>query len=220
MSARTTGRVMGALFLAQLAIVPMVYMRLLPPGNGRGYLDTAVANAPEVRLAVLLATLLAAVSVAGGIVAWPLLRRYSERLALAYLLLSAASFVHLAIENTLLRQMLALSTTYAAGQGRDVIAAIGPVVRETWRQAHFANLVFAHAAGFMLHFVLFRFALAPRVLTAAGMAAALFAMVSVANPLIGGTFKAVTMAPVAVVQLALIAWLIVRGLKESPAPAS
>jgi hypothetical protein len=218
MSPRTTGRALGALFLAQVAIAAMVYMRLLPAGNGKGYLDTAAASAPEVRLAVLLATVLAVISVAGAIVAWPLLRRYSERLALAYVFLCLASFAHLAIENTLLRQMLALST-YAAGQGRDVIAAMGPVVRETWRQAHFANLVFAHAAGFMLHFILFRFALVPRVITGAGMAAALFAMVTVANPLMGGSFRAVTMMPVALVQLGLIVWLLVRGLREtSPVP--
>jgi hypothetical protein len=218
MTARTTGRAMGALFLAQVAIAPLVYIRLLPPGRDKTFLDTAAAAAPEVRLAVLLATVLAVISVAGGIVAWPLLRRFSERLALAYVFLCMASFALLAIENTFLRQMLALST-YATGEGRDVITAMGPVVRETWRQAHFANLVFAHAAGFTLHFILFRFALVPRVITAAGMAAALFAMVAVANPLMGGTFRAVTMAPVAVVQLGLIAWLLARGLRDTPTAA-
>ena len=219
MSSRTTGRVMGALFLTQGLVTPLVYFRLLPPGNARTYLETAARQAPQVRLAILLATLLGVITILVGLVAWPVLRRHGERLALGYVVLATACFTLLAMENLLLRQMLVLSTQYVAGQGRDAIAAMGPVLRESWRQAHFTTLVFAHGTGFLLHLILFRSALVPRVLAGAGMAAALFSVANVAMPLMAGTFRVTTMMPIAVVQLALVGWLLARGLRDLPQDA-
>ena len=214
MSARTTGRVVGALFLVQVLLAPVVYFRLLPPGNRATFLETAAPQAPQVRLAILLATLLGVVTIAIGVALWPIVRRQSERLAVAYIAMGLACFALLGMENLLLRQMLALSMQHVAGEGREAIAALGPVVRESWRQAHFTTLTFAHGTGFLLYFILFRFTLVPRVIAAAGMAAAFFSVVAVAGPLTGGTFRFAMMTPIAVVQLALILWLLVLGLRE------
>jgi hypothetical protein len=219
MSARTTGRVVGALFLVQVLFAPLVYFRLLPPGNRATFLETAAPQAPQVRLAILLATLFGVVTIAIGVALWPIIRRHSERLAVAYVAMGLGCFALLGMENLLLRQMLALSTQYAAGEGREAIAALGPVVRESWRQAHYTTLMFAHGTGFLLHVILFRHSLVPRVIAGAGMAAALFSVAAVAGPLMGGTFRFAMMTPIAIVQLALILWLLVRGLRET-APAT
>lgn len=217
MSERTAGRIMGALFLAQVAVAATVYTRLLPPAHGREFLELAAPNAADMRLGILLATVLGVISIALAIVAWPVLRQRSERLALAYGALAVASFALLAMENLLLRQMLAMSLRYVAGEGREMLAAVGPTVRETWRQAHFTNLVFAHGAGFLLHLILFRFALVPRILAGAGMAASAWALVNVGMPLMGGTFTSSSLIPIALVQFAFITWLLARGLR---APAA
>jgi hypothetical protein len=217
MSARMTGRVMGTLFLAQVVFAPLVYFRLLPPGTRATFLETAAPHAAQVRLAVMLAALFGVLTVAIGLSAWPVFRRHSERFALTYVAAGLACFALLAMENLLLRQMLALSVQYATGQGREALVAIGPVLRESWRQAHYTTLVFAHGTGFLLYLILFRFSLVPRIIAGAGMAAALFSVFNVALPLMGGTFRFAMMLPIAVVQLALIGWLLARGLREPAA---
>ena len=215
-SARSVGRLMGVLFLAQGAITPLIYFRLLRPGNGAQFLQTAAAHASEVRTALLLAFVSGLLTIGIALAAWPVLRRHSERHALAYVALAVTAFAALAMENLILRQMLAASEQAARGLGREALEALAPLMRESWRQAHFTTLLLAHATGLVLHLALLRFGLVPRIIPAAGVAAALFSMGAVAAPLLGGTFAFSSMGPIGVVQLALVGWLLVRGLDGKP----
>ena len=219
-SARSVGRLMGVLFLAQGVLAPLIYFRLLRPGNGAQFLQTAAAHASDVRMALLLALVSGLLTIGIALTAWPVLRRHSERHALAYLALGVMAFAALSMENLILRQMLAASEQSARGLGREALEALAPMMRESWRQAHFTTLLLAHAAGLALHLALLRFRLVPRIVPAAGVAAALFSMGAVAMPLLGGTFSFSAMGPIGVVQLALVGWLLARGLDEKPeAPA-
>ena len=214
-AAKRVGQTIGAMMLARGLLAPPVYFAMLPPVTGRDYLATAAASALQIRVGVMLAFLLGALTLAIGIVATPLCRRHSERMALAFLALSVAAFATLATDNVGILTLLSLSQEYArAGGTNDVLETVGRMARSMWRAAHFTNLMVGHATGLVLNVILYRFALVPRVLAGFGVAAALVSAPAVTLPLLGYRFSALLVMPAALTQLALVAWLLVRGFEE------
>ena len=88
------------------------------------------------------------------------------------------------------------------------------MARSTWIGAHHTNLMVAHVTIFVLFVILFRFTLVPRALAALGMAASLLSTTAVTMPLLGYRLVFLLILPLGLTNLALILWLIVRGLEE------
>jgi uncharacterized protein DUF4386 len=214
-SAKSVGRIIGLMFLVQMLLAPLVYLRLMRPVTAPGFLTSAAGSALQIRVAVLLTFGLGALTLAIAITATPVFRRYSERMALAFLALSIVGLATLAMESLAIRNMLSLSQEYAkAGAANELLLTLGGIARSTWYGAHFTNLMIAHGTGFVFYCILFRFALVPRALGVFGMAATLLSITAVAMPLLGYRFVFLMLIPVALSQLGLMPWLIVRGLQE------
>lgn len=216
-SAKTVGRVMGLLFLVQGLLAPLVNFRWMTPATAPGFLANAAGSALQIRAALLLSLLLGGLTLSAAIMALPVFRQYSERMALLYVSLTVVGLSTLAMEGLAMRGMLSVSLEYAkAGAPNDLYQAWATLARTAWREAHFTNLMVAHATVFLLDCILFRFALVPRTLAALAMAAALLSAAAVLMPLLGYRFMFLTLIPTALTQLALILWLIVRGLEDHP----
>ena len=216
-SARRTGRVVGALFLIQAVLATPVYIVLLRPVTSLGFLVTASGSAFQVRLALLLSLGLGGLTLAIAIVSLPIVRRYSEKMGLTFLALSIINVSTLALESIVLRSMLSLSLEYGR-TGAGELQTLGTLAHATWVMAHHTNVTVAHAAVFVFNLILFRFALVPRVLAALGMAATLLSTTAVALPLLGFPFVFLLIMPTALTQLVLMLWLLIRGFEE-PQPA-
>jgi hypothetical protein len=214
-SAKSVGRIIGVMFLVQGLLAPPVYLRLMRPVTIRDFLATAAGSALQIRVAVLLSFVLGGLTLAVAIAAMPVFRRHSERMALALLALSIVGCATLAVESIAIRNMLSVSQEYAkAGAANELVQTLGGMARSTWISAHFTNLMVAHGTGVVFYSILFRFALIPRALAAFGMAASLLSLTAVIMPLFGYRFVFLMLMPVGLSQLALILWLIVRGLDE------
>jgi hypothetical protein len=73
---------------------------------------------------------------------------------------------------------------------------------------------------FVIYLALFRFRLVPRALTVLGLVATLLQMTGVTMPLFGHDVVFPLLAPLGLAQLAVSAWLLVRGLPGPRAGAS
>lgn len=219
-SARSVGRVIGALFLIQVVLATPVYIVMLRPVTAPGFLATAAGSAFQVRLAVLLSLGLGALTLAIAIVGLPVFRRYSERMAVTFLALSIVNLTTLAIESIALRNMLALSLEYTRAGAGQMLQTLGGLAHSTWYLAHHTNVTVAHAGVFVFNWILFRFALVPRTLAGLGMAATLLSTTAVALPLLGFRFVLLLIVPTALTQLTLIFWLLARGFEARPFPGA
>jgi hypothetical protein len=214
-SPQRVGRTMGAALLLQVLLAPPLYFRVLPPVTGREFLANAAAHAAEIRIALVLLFVLSLATLIAALAALPIVRRYSERMAFAYVGLGVLGLATLAAETVASRHMLALSLEYAKpGAAQDVLRTLGGLARASWVDAHFTNLVVGHATAFLLYTILVRFRLVPRVLAAAGMAASLLSTTVVASTLVGMPLPFGLVMPMGVVQLLLIVWLLVKGLDD------
>lgn len=215
---KTVGRTMGILMLVQGVTGYTVNFVLLAPAISAppGFLGNAAAHHTQVSLAVLLMIALGALSIFNMILAWPIFRRYSSRMALALVAISIAGFTLAAVEGASIMSMLSLSQEYAKGDPAkvEIIEAMATVVRFSRNWAHYTHLLVGGGLVFLLHATLFRFALVPRVLTGFGMAAALLQMTAISMPFFGRPIIFLLLAPLGLAHLALALWLLAKGFAD------
>jgi len=217
---RRVGHLLGVLLLLHFflgLILPYVLLdaALVPPS----FLESAAADAAGVRGAVGL-FILAAVLVLGiAIAAWPLLRADVERLAMALLALAIANVSLQLVESGALLTMLSLSQDFAIANGGDIsrLQAAGAVASAARKWAHYTQLLTVVSWLFLLYVTLWRTALVPRLLAAAGMVTTALQIVGVPVRGLLGYPPIMEMAmPLAPVHVMLAAWLIVKGVRVAP----
>src|SRR5436190_1959244 len=92
-SAKSTGRTIGVLLLLQMAcglVVPFVLWHPLIVGSP-AFLTAAVASSFQIRTGIFLSFIGGTLTVAMAITAWPIIRQYSETIALWFLVVCAIS---------------------------------------------------------------------------------------------------------------------------------
>ncbi len=216
-SATRVGRTMGLLLLVQASTTPPIYFSMLPPVTARTFLTTAAPHSTTIRLALLLSLALSSTTLMVALTAFPVVRRRGERLAIAYVALSVVGLATMVAETLAFRNLLALSLEYARPAApHDVLESIGAAAYSAALSAHFTNLLVGHTLMLLLYFTLGRLALVPRALAAAGVAASVIGAADVAQPLLGAHFSFLYVLPAGVCLLALIGWLLARGLVDHP----
>jgi hypothetical protein len=216
-SARSVGRVVGLLFLAQVLLAPPVVTQwgMMGAVIAPDFLAGAAGDATKIRVALLLMAVLSGLTLAVAIVAFPVFRRYSERLALVYLALAVMSFATSFNESHAVSSMLSLSLQYAKeGAPTALLETLATNARTAWSSTHFTNLMLGHVKILAFHGIMLRCALIPRPLAGFGLAAALLSTAAATLPLLGYSFSYPMVAPTALTQLVLALWLTVRGFSE------
>lgn len=218
-SSRFASRWLAALLVTQLVVGPIANFALLGDAfdGAGGFLVNAAPNARSLGLAALLSIGLAVVSAAIAVVLWPVVRPHSERLALWLAILAAAGIALAGIENAHLMSLVSLSQAYVAAAPPDeaLYQALRGVVGSHRNWAHVIQLLAAGGLLFATYGVLYRLRLVPRLLAGFGMLAAASQMIAVAKPLFGGWVIFPMLAPLGIANLALIAWLLWKGLDSS-----
>jgi hypothetical protein len=214
--AKTTGRTIGLLLFAQLVGLSLPFI-LLMPGTTAGFLENAAGLAAQIKLAVLLLFVNAALTIAISLVAFPLIRTYSEALALSFLALSVIWFAIQAVDNAHILSMLSLSQQYADGgaSNAELFATLGSAIRSTRRWLHYTELLVIDAWFLLLNGVLFRFALVPRLFSGFGIAMVVVHTTAITLPVFVG-YRSVQVLgfSLAVSHLALASWLVSKGIPE------
>ena len=219
-SAKSAGRVVGLALLIPMLLSPPLYGMWLAPLSDRAYLADISDSAMQIRLAALLLLGFGSMTLTVAIVAWPVFRRHSERMAIAFVAMSLVVLVTIVIESLAIRDMLALALEYSKpGAATSLLQPLGISARSARIAAHFTNLVFAHATMLFLHVILFRFGLVPRMLPAAGMATAAISLAAVTMPLLGYGLVFLLLAPMGLTSFALAGWLVARGFSEPASPS-
>ena len=198
------------------------------PGTGRTSDDTHLL-AIGVLAGVLteLAGVLAIPLIA--LVFFPILRRFSEELALCYIGLRVLEAAALLILDANLWSMVSLSEAFHTGAAP---AAQLTTQLRTLEAVNGAAFLISVAVVFpigscLLNAVLWRSRLVPRFLSGRGvLGAALLFMGSLSSffgllaSLPAGLLEGVLTAPIAIQEMVLAIWLIVKGVDESAVPAT
>jgi hypothetical protein len=115
-SAKRTGRQVGAVFLIQALLAIPVYTEvgMMRSVIEKDFLANAAANTTEIRVALLLTFVLSAMTLAAALLAFPVIRRRSERMAHLFLALSVVGLAAQVVEFVATREMVTMSVMYQA----------------------------------------------------------------------------------------------------------
>lgn len=217
-SAKSTGRIIGMLLLAQLAGLTVPFILLLPLTKGPSeFLTNAAGISFQIKVAVFLLFANCALTIGISIAAFPVFRQYSHSMALLLVAVSVIMFSLQAVDNAHLLSMLSLSQQYAQAGGRDeLFQTLAAVLGANRRWVHFSELVVIDAWMFVLYSLLCRFALVPRALAAFGLITVVLHFTGIPLLLFLG-YRSVTLmgATMGLSQIALALWLMARGFAET-----
>jgi uncharacterized protein DUF4386 len=216
-AAGRTGRIIGALILAQMVGGFLVNFVLSAPLFGTpGFLVSAASHSPQIGLSVLLGLATGALPVGIAIAAFPVFSQYSRATAVWFVALAVVSLSVAAVENISVMSMLSFSEAYAKANAaeRELLQALRVVVASPRNWAHYIGLIVAGSTLLVLYAILYRFALAPRALAAFGLAAVMLQLTAVAMPIFGHRIVFLMLAPLGVSQLVLALWLITKGFRS------
>jgi len=213
---RRTARVAGTLFVLATAASLMGSALESPVGTEAGYLARGAANLDRASAGVLLELIAAGASVAIAISLFPVLRRWGPGLAVGSVVFRAIEGVMYGVGAIGLVAILGVGQqlTIAASADRAALQAIGDAFLALREGAVLAG-VFAFAVGASAYYaILFRSRLVPRWLSGWGIAAEVLVLAACVAALFSHnaiTSYAIVMLPIAVQEMALAGWLLVRG---------
>jgi hypothetical protein len=219
-STRRTAKIAGVLWIiataASLASTPF-----LGHINDPNYLTTVSANGNQISTGILLAFIAAIASATIAISLFPVLRRYNEGLALGAVGLRLIEGVFYIVGIVCLFSLLSLSQAYVKAASPDSsFQTTGTVLLAAYHAAGNVASPMAFCLGATLYYIVFyQSRLIPRWLSGWGILAAALAFVAFLLGMFGiigplSTPEVVLAFPIAVQEMVIAVWLIVKGFRN------
>ncbi len=222
MTHRTAARVVGALFIVATGAMSLAVVLLEPVLGAPDYLTKASLSENRVATGALF-ELINHIAVVGIAVAiYPVLRRFSERLALGYVAARSIEAVLFAIGTMHLLTLVKVSHKFvAAGAPPDShFQTLGGLLlaAHDWDEAALAFTAFSLGA-LLLNFVLYQARLVPRWLSVWGLVGAALILAARVMVIYGLDLSSATQmvldAPIAAQEMVFAVWLIVKGFNAA-----
>jgi hypothetical protein len=212
------------LLLIQMAASYLVNFVLLEPltSAAGGLLVSAAASPLRVGTSALAGIGMGAISVGIAITVWPILSRYSSRLALWMVALALVGLSLQALQQIGILCVLSLSEMLNSTPdvSNSVYKTVALLARSIRNWAHYTELIIGGGMYFVFLVALFRFRLVPRPLAGFALVAAVLQISTVSAPFFGHDVVFPLLAPLGIALLVLAIWLIVRGFDDAPVAGS
>jgi hypothetical protein len=213
---RKTGMVAGILFILATAFSLASTSVTGPILGASNYLTSASSNANQMVLGVLL-LLAAAVSVVLIPAAlFPVLKRYSESIALGYFGIRTLEAVTIVINAVSLLALVSSGQQYVKA-GVSMVSAFqasGTLWLAVYNWTFWLDPIVFGVGGLLLYYLLYRHRLVPRWLSAWGFIGILLVM-AFGVLLLFGSGPIYLAAPIAVQEMAMAVWFIVKGFNPT-----
>ncbi|MCJ7488980.1 MAG: DUF4386 domain-containing protein [Thermoplasmata archaeon] len=219
---RKTAMIVGVLFIVATVAGMMAAVFTGPILDDPDYLANTSANENEVILGALLMLIMGVAVVSIAFMIFPILKKVNEGLALGYVCLRTLECVVFVVGVMSLLSLLTLSQEYVAAEAPDATSfeTQGAILlaQLDWSSIP-ADIVFGLGC-LMVYYLLYQSKLVPRPLSVWGFIGGIFMLAAAvlgAFGVIGAldTPSILLNLPIAVLEMALAVWLIVKGFNPS-----
>lgn len=211
-------RTVGILFIIGTVAGISSAVLTTPILDGQNYLTNVVTSESQLILGTSFILIMAFALSMIPVVLFPIFKKYNEALALGAVIfrgaLEAVTYIAIVISMLLL---LTLGKDFANAGAQDVayFQTLGSLLQEavTWLSIH-VSIVFSIGA-LMIYYLFYQSKLIPRWLSIWGFVGA---VIYLAEPLLAmfGSEMEILFAPLALQEMVLAIWLIVKGFKQTP----
>ena len=218
MSQPATVRLVGLLFLIQLITAAVSYSVLLEPIlYGGNFLEDMQAKATTVRVALFLDLICGAAIVAIAVLLFPILKMFSERIAMWYVGLRCVEFATIIVSGILLLTLLSIShdTSTTGISDATKLEGIGRVVLQARGWTQNMTIIVYGLGAIMFYFLLYRSRLLPRFISIWGLGAVVLLLTEIILDTFGHGYGMPLMMPMGLNELFLGGWLLVKGFRST-----
>lgn len=218
---RMTARVVGAIYLAGFVV-----------GIGGNVLIQSVLGAPEPLASVASRSLLVAIgallwliAVAGdaahGVLMFPLLRQYGQRVALGYLAARIFDAVFIAMWVLLTLSQVPLASQYVKAAPADAasLQTLSTLAVQASQYAYDIGMIALGLGGLVLCYTLYTAKLVPRLLAVWGIAGYAIIFCGMVSEVMGSGLGLASSIPAGLWEVSVGAWLIARGFSTPAIPS-
>jgi hypothetical protein len=214
-SIKNAARIAGMLFILQMTAAVISHSVILVPLlRGEDFLSNIAANETKVIIAMLL-DLVTGASVFGiSVILFPILKRFSERIALWYVGLRLTEWVIALISGMFLLTVLSISKDYqkASIQEANLLQTISEYfLNSRGSIRNLMLLTFCLSAG-MFYFLLYTSKLLPRFISVWGLIGVFLLFAEILASMFGSSLGGIMiMLPMGLNEIFLGTWLIIKG---------
>jgi hypothetical protein len=209
------------IFATISAILALLFYQ--PILTGPDYLINGAAHTNQVLLGVLMDLILVCTAIGTAIGLFPILRPYGERIALGHLLFRFLEATAITVGIVGILSLLTLSTNFVTAPAPEAsvyqVAGTLPLAVYKWTSM-LGPLLFLGINTLMYSYLLYKSKLVPRPLAILGLTAAIlvfgYGLLVLFGVAVQGAAPFVVLAlPIAVYEMILAVWLIVKGFNSS-----
>lgn len=214
-SNQKAGRISGALLLFVFVTGVLIFQFLQGPVLfSDDFLSTTSEHSNQIIVSVLLSMLSGLATILIATILLPIFKRHSSLLGYLYLAFCIVSFIAVMIDNVSVISMLELSNEYVLNGSDSSLNILETLVYQRHRWTHYFYLLLSCFPVFVLYYTLYRTKLVPRVISIFGIFAVALMFVEEVLSIFGQGISMDMLLPMALVQLALPIYLLIKGLKS------
>ncbi|NAY92425.1 DUF4386 family protein [Muricauda sp. JGD-17] len=223
---KKSGRTLGVLFLSTIAlgVIGTIFRGLSGTDiDTLDFLSMVAEKANEMKWAIGLDIVGSATMLVITLFLFPLIKKFSPRLALGYVGLAIINFVIIVVSNILHVMLLSLSTNISADAtipATENLIATGKMLYESYYWTHFLMLVLYSIANSMLFYFLLKEQYLPKWLSIWGLMASALVFVGGALQLAEIEVSFLLFAQNGIFMLFFTGWLLIRGFKDPSSTGS
>lgn len=218
-SNQTIVRIVGVLFLVQMTTAVISYSVILEPILSKPYFLNELAASPtRVRMAMLLDLICGAAVFAIAILLYPILKQYSERVALWYAGQRLTELVGFMVSGILLLTMLKIGQDLVGGAAGEAshLRELGLYLRSTRGSMQNISLLIYCLGAWSFYGLLFYSKLIPRFISIWGLLAVTLLFIEITANLFATSVGGLAiMMPLGLNEIFLGIWLIFKGFNLS-----
>ncbi|MBT8294082.1 MAG: DUF4386 domain-containing protein [Eudoraea sp.] len=213
---KKTGRILGFLFLLTvLAGATGTAFRGLggAEANSTEFLEDIMLHMGQMKLAISLDILASAIGVGIALFLYSFIKKYDQRLAIAYLTIAGINFTIIVVSNIIHVNLLSLSEEFAVttAETTDHFTTLAKMLHEAYYWTHFLMLMLYSIGGSVLYYFLFRTKLVPVWLSIWGILASIVVFFGGALQLADIKVSGLLFVQNGIYILTFIIWLLVKG---------
>jgi hypothetical protein len=217
---RTTARVVGVMYIAGFVVGIGGDTLIQSVLGAPNHLASISANSLTVTIGTILWLLAVIGDAAHGVLMFPVLKPYNERIAIGYLAARIVDALFIAIMVLFILIQLPLGSEYvqAAASDTSSLQAIGAVLAAGSKYAYEIGMSTLGVAGLMLCYTLYRAKLVPRILAVWGLAGYAIIFCGMISEIMGSGLGLASSIPGGLWELFIGVWLITKGFSAAPLP--
>tara|TARA_R110002051_G_scaffold4229_1_gene22602 strand:+ start:2868 stop:3542 length:675 start_codon:yes stop_codon:yes gene_type:complete len=214
-SNQKAGRISGALLLFVFVTGVLIFQFLQGPVLfSDEFLTTTSEHSNQIIVSVLLSMLSGLTTILIATILLPIFKRHSSLLGYLYLAFCIVSFIAVMLDNVSVISMLELSNEYVANGGDSSLNILETLVYQRHRWTHYFYLLLSCFPVFVLYYTFYRSKLVPRLISGFGIFAVALMFVEEVLSIFGQGISMDMLLPMALVQLTLPIYLLIKGLKS------